>query len=399
MQLCWGEPEQRPTITELYDRMQELKGQLERGEKPARPVQRQDPSGSSRKPGSVQKAEQQKTAVTSPPKKPTEQVKPDGQEPPARRTSGQYKPRRPAPKKPPQRKKPSTSTEPLISQSLSQEEEPFDDGSPSASSYSTTSLGRSPKKTDAQLPLERSVSAELVPKREKLPFEGEETSRGAAKSFFDKEPRGKVSRLEEQGVAGSRREQYSFQHEADLDSSPVDVDLDAVMEAAKMDSLVGEFGGGDAENGFILEPPEEFSQPEFSQSSGDREMFHHHAPAGSAKFFVPSDDAVGFSFGPDSEEEDNDEIYPVDIGGKRLMAAPLSASAKPKDEYMFEDDFGIPEGDDDDNERGHSQQVVANPPPWIMDDGQFEMGFERDALEEDDLPNVILGEEEAALIW
>ena len=406
MQLCWEEPEQRPTIKEVYNQMQELEGQLERGEKPVRPVQHQHPSGSSKRPSSNQKVEQ-KTPATSPQKKPAEPVKPDEQEPPARRTSGQYKPRRPAPKKPPQRKRPSTSTEPLITQSLSQEEEPFDDRSPSASSYSTTSLGRSPKKTDAQqLPLERSVSADLAaPKSGSLSFEQDEMGRGALNPLFDKEPRERASKSEEEhgGAAGPRRDQYSFQHEADIESSsPVEVNLDAVMEAAKMDSLVGEFGADDMENGFILEPPEEFSQPDFSQSSGDREL---HAPGGSAKFFIPSDNAVRYSFGPDSEDDDDDEIYPVDISGRRLggakepTGAPPTASAKPRDEYMFDDDFGTPDDNDDNNEGDYPRQVVSNPPPWIMDDGQFEMGFERDALEEDDLPTVMLGDEEAALIW
>ena len=390
-------------MREVCKQMQELKEQLERGEKPvkqARPVQRQPPTGSLKRPSSNQEVEQRQRQVsTTSPQKPAEQAKPVGQEPPARRTSGQYKPRRPAPKKPPERKRTSTSsTEPLIVQSLSQEEEPFDGRAPSTSSYSTMSLGRSLKKANAQQEvLERNTSTDLAPKSESFAFEQNARDRGRVNPLF--------GRLEQRGAAGPRKDQYSFQHEADIDSCAVEVNPDAVMETGGLDNLVGEFGGGDTGDGFLLEPPEEFSQPEFSQSSAEREIEQLHAPSGSAKFFVPSDNAVGYSFGPDSEDEDDEEGgISMNIGGgklggaKGLTNAPPAASAKPGEEDKFEDDFGIPENDDD-NEGGYPRQVVSNPPPWLMDDGLFEMGFERDALEEDDFPNVVLDEEVAALIW
>ena len=150
----------------------------------------------------------------------------------------------------------------------------------------------------------------------------------------------------------------------------------------------------DNEDDFILEPP-----PRFSQEDELEEEFQGAVGggvSGPGLHFEDLSDEEDIRWPPQKVTEERREsnierkIREKKSGGKILQRQVTPAFLSPEETKALREDLGLPD------------------PTWESDEGDqfdeneyvFDDDFnEREAMEEDDLPNVVLDEDEAALIW
>ena len=302
-----------------------------------------------------------------------------GQPQQSKRLSGQgYKPRRPAPKKPEGRVRRS-SEEPLITNSsLSTEEDMFSERS--MSQDSTMSL-KFPQKKEVTQKWERTSSADpLIP-----------SSNSDAVKIDSAKPVDTI--LEEEGKdleLQAAKPKYSFQDEEgnDIDglgSSPIILDLGASQDTPEEDGQMDDSGGGGDQDDFILEPP-----ADFSQSSLDKET-EEVKPKDQMMELVAGSDGNEVFFNIGAEEEE-DEDSP-------LVMRKVTADSGPNFNEIAERTKTGKSVDTKKIKRAGSKTKGKTNPAWLVEEDQFDQFDYRDALEEEDLPEVVYDEEVAALIW
>ena len=315
---------------------------------------------------------------------PKESRRLSGQPKESKRLSGQgYKPRRPAPKKPEGRVRRS-SEEPLITNSSLSMEQQDIFSERSMSQDSTMSL-KFPQTKEVTQKWERTSSADpLIPSSNSV-------SKDNAVNLDSAKP---VDTIVEEEEAKSleppdSKPRYSFQDEEgnDIDglgSSPITLDLGASQDSPEEDGQMDDSGGGDQDD-FILEPP-----ADFSQSSLDREAEEVKPKDHTMELVAGSDgNEVFFNFGAE-EEEDADSP---------LLMRKVSADSGPNFNQSTERTKTGRSVDTKKVKRAGSKTKGKTNPPWLVEEDQFDDFDYRDALEEDDLPEVVYDEEVAALIW
>ena len=308
---------------------------------------------------------------------PPESRRLSGQPQESKRLSGQgYKPRRPAPKKPEGRVRRS-SKEPLITNSsLSMEEEMFSERS--MSQDSTKSLKFAQKKEVTQN-WERTSSADpLIPNS---------NSENNAVKIDSAKPVATILEEEAKDLElPASKPKYSFQDEEgnDIDGSPMILDLGASQDSPEEDGQMDDSGGGDQDD-FILEPP-----ADFSQSSLDKETEEVKPKHQTMELVAGSDgNEVFFNFGAEEEEDEDSPLVmrkvTADSGPNFNQIAERTKTGKSVDTRKIK--------------RAGSKTKGKTNPAWLVEEDQFDQFDYRDALEEEDLPEVVYDEEVAALIW
>ena len=311
---------------------------------------------------------------------PRESRRLSGQPRESKRLSGQgYKPRRPAPKKPEGRVR-RGSEEPLITNSsLSMEQEDvFSERS--MSQDSTMSLKFPQKKEETQKWEWTSSADPLIPSSNS---ENNAVKIDSVDTILEEEAKD----LELQ----ASKPKYSFQDEEgnDIDglgSSPIVLDLGASQDSPEEeDGQMDDSGGGGDQDDFILEPP-----ADFSQSSLDRETEEVKSKDQTMELVAGSDgNEVFFNFGAEEEE---DEDSP-------LMMRKRSADSGPNFNQIAERTKTGGNVDTKKIKRAGSKTKGKTNPAWLVEEDQFDQFDYQDALEEEDLPEVVYDEEVAALIW
>ena len=143
--------------------------------------------------------------------------------------------------------------------------------------------------------------------------------------------------------------------------------------------------GGREEDDFILEPPERFSQ-----SSLD-DIDYDGAGSGTGLEFAlsktgPTDQSFSYHFGPTDLGDNFEEEYGDSLGDHQTGATSSTTQEQKKKSSK--------------TDKGSSTTKVAMANSmWMSEEQEFEEFDRRDALEEDDIPNVIYDEDIAALIW
>ena len=307
-----------------------------------------------------------------------------GQPQQSKRLSGQgYKPRRPAPKKPEGRVR-TSSEEPLITNSsLSMEEEDMF-SERSMSQDSTMSL-KFPQKKEVAQKWEWTSSADpLIPSSNSVPKNSVVKIDSAKPVDTILEEEAKDLELQ------ASKPKYSFQDEEgnDIDglgSSPMILDLGASQDTPEEDGQMDDSGGGGDQDDFILEPP-----ADFSQSSLDKETEEVKPKDQTMELVAGSDgNEVFFNFGAEEEE---DEDSP-------LVTRKVTADSGPNFNQITERTKTGKSVDTKKIKRAGSKTKGKTNPAWLVEEDQFDQFDYRDALEEEDLPEVVYDEEVAALIW
>ena len=312
MQQCWQPVDSRPSMPDLHGKLQDIKNNKVKPDRPVSPVE-------------------------------VKLVKPVQKDPPpTRRTSGDYKPRRPAPRRPPTQtskplKKRETSNEPLLGSSLSMEEEPFSDTQLSQSS--TISL---PEKKSRGLQHERKPSADPL----LAGSQSQELPRRENPLFFENE-----SKLTED-VHTKRETEVATRGFV----------IENFGATVGQEYAAGDMGGEDED--FILEPPEDFSQSSVEQEE-DMDV---------------QDNGIFYDFGPEYGVEDSPMVDRRDQ--ERIRGQVLAET---------EEGYGIP--------RSSRKPKGAANPMWLSDDSQFDQFDHRDALQEEDIPNPVYNDEVSELLW
>ena len=367
-------------MDEICNKMQNLKHNKNIAMEPRRPSRKQ--LTQLRKPGGEQLSQPtrpsgeqlaQPRASSGGQNKPT---RPSGEQLVQPRTSsgGQNKPRRPAPRKAPpppatgrsKLKKNTPSEELLLSSSLSIESKGDSFANRASSLDKSATLPRSSKEVKSEgLQRDRSVSTEpLLPKEDFL--WGENEYMGSGNSQVSSGEQNSLFGMMEDQEGQAKQVQYTFSHTEEdyLEASTVVMNLGA-QEAWKE----GESGQppveAEEEDDFILEPPVDFSQ---STCSMEKEEDALH-------FAI--DEQYVFQFGPD--DSDSPAV------GRRESNQPGDRTRKQGAGPLL----GVPWG----------KQQGGPTPTWLSGEHEFAQYDHRDALEEDDVPNVVFDDEVAALIW
>ena len=411
MTVCWQEADLRPTMADIVSLLKTLKegGTIDIATAAAAPVKaRSSQADAKRRPGSQTsqtgpaQADTKKRAIAAHTTKgstpaaaapgQTSQTSLTGSTA-TRRLSDQYKPRRPAPKKPPNAKSSSSSSSSvgakkkeeddkrlLLTQSQpSQEEVDSSDKATrnlpqsTATSSSPAGGGRGAKKKKGKQFRQRTASSEpLVFENAGTSGFEEEEGEEEGMGGHDQDSKLEANRVQQNsGKKTKTHARYHFEEDFEdaLRSSPNQLDLSLPDDDGEMMPFqmppTSKLATASKDD-FIIEPPEDFSQ-----SSMDNEFDRQHKlQLAAAK--------QGISDEEEEEEEEEEGGFPLSMkkfGGLEDLAEERTNSAD--------------ENDDDDGWEGY-------PVP-----GQDEFdGFDhRDALEEDDLPNVVYDEDVAALIW
>ena len=375
-------------MEELLDKLQDFGGKkAQPGIVPLSSTkqQRQEPKRQSAQPQESRRLSGQPKESRRLSGQPQESRRLSGQPKESKRLSGQgYKPRRPAPKKPEGRVRRS-SEEPLITNSsLSMEQE--DVFSERSMSQDSTRSLKFPQTKEVTQNWERTSSADpLIPSSNSV-------SKDNAVNLDSAKP---VDTIVEEEEAKSleppaSKPRYSFQDEEgnDIDglgSSPIILDLGASQDSPEEDGQMDDSGGGGDQDDFILEPP-----ADFSQSSLDREAEEVKPKDHTMELVAGSDgNEVFFNFGAE-EEEDADSP---------LLMRKVSADSGPNFNQSTERTKTGRSVDTKKVKRAGSKTKGKTNPAWLVEEDQFDEFDYRDALEEDDLPEVVYDEEVAALIW
>ena len=375
-------------MEELLDKLQDFGGKkAQPGIVPLSSTkqQRQEPKRQSAQPQESRRLSGQPKESRRLSGQPQESRRLSGQPKESKRLSGQgYKPRRPAPKKPEGRVRRS-SEEPLITNSsLSMEQE--DVFSERSMSQDSTRSLKFPQTKEVTQKWERTSSADpLIPSSNSV-------SKDNAVNLDSAKP---VDTIVEEEEAKSleppaSKPRYSFQDEEgnDIDglgSSPIILDLGASQDSPEEDGQMDDSGGGGDQDDFILEPP-----ADFSQSSLDREVEEVKPKDHTMELVAGSDgNEVFFNFGAE-EEEDADSP---------LLMRKVSGDSGPNFNQSTERTKTGRTVDTKKVKRAGSKTKGKTNPAWLVDEDQFDEFDYRDALEEDDLPEVVYDEEVAALIW
>ncbi len=335
-------------MIDICKELDRLKGERKRPEKPTteqdKPVARQD--------------------------KPVEKSPPTTQMPQGRTSStGQYKPRRPAPKKPPGRPAPARPTRPkrdietsnealLGSGSLSLESE----GSQSeGASRSTTSLKLYSSLDSQKLQRGKSKSTDVVVSNA--------TAIGKMNQLFGEHEKAEQQQNERWRVTGARRAQAV----SEADTALVLANTGAEGSEPRQEEWVDDEDEGTNRNSFILEPPVDFSQKDTDQEEEDEEE--------ALQFMLPetNSSALTYDFGPEYGEGIEDSPM-VD---RRSEGRPPEATDKREAEKPT----------------WKKRLSETNNPMWLADDDQFDTFDRRDALEEDDVPNPVYDDDISQLLW
>ena len=307
---------------------------------------------------------------------------------PTKRPSQGYKPRRPAPKRPgaEQGKARRDSQEPLISSSLSMEqEELFPEQSMSQDSVMSLPNPKFHPRKDMVQKWERTSSADPL-----ISSSAEDIVRIEPIETIPEDAK------EPEPTASQPTSKYSFKDDDDdddddfgLEASPISFDLSGTADAYghmddNGDEDLDDSGDKDPDD-FILEPPEDFSQ-----SSLDKEAEESQSGGLTMEFTAEGNASEVFYNFEAIEEEDEDAESP-------LIARKVSPNPYPDFSHIGKRTKpGVGETRKK-TTTGKGFKKATN--PWLMQGNQFDSFDRRDALEEDDLPNVVYDEEVAALIW
>ena len=312
------------------------------------------------------------------------------QQEPTKRSSQGYKPRRPAPKRPDadQGKAKRESQEPLISSSPSvEQEELFSEQTMSQDSVMSLPNLKPPSEEDTLQKWERTSSADPLISSSVEHIAMAEPIETIAD---DKEP---------EPAASQPTTKYTFKDDSEddddlgLDASPVSLDLSGTPETH---GQMEDSGDGDQDD-FILEPPGEFSQSsldkevEESQSSLDKEVEETQSRGLMMEFTTEGNGSEVFYNFEAIEEEDEDAESPLIM--RKVSPNPYPSFGQVGKRTKAED------GGETRKKATKRKGSKKTAKPLLLDGNQFDSFDRRDALEEDDLPNVVFDEEVAALIW
>lgn len=303
------------------------------------------------------------------------------QQEPTKRSSQGYKPRRPAPKRPDadQGKTKRESQEPLISSSPSvEQDELFPEQTMSQDSVISLPILKPQPKRDTLQKWERTSSADPLISSSAEHIAIAEPIETIAEDDNEPEP-----------AASQPTTKYIFKDDSEdednlgLEASPVSLDLSVTPETH---GQMEDSGDGDQDD-FILEPP-----GEFSQSSLDKEAEETQSRGLMMEFTTEGNSSEVFYNFEAIEEEDEDAESPLIM--RKVSPNPYPSFGQVGKRTKAED--GGETRKKATTKRKGSKKTAKS---LLLDGNQFDSFDRRDALEEDDLPNVVFDEEVAALIW